>query len=233
MFHSGKRGGGVGFLIFEELKFRECTLPTAEITTIEFFCIELKITQKPVLLVSLYRPPNQPIQMSLRDLKALFSILKSEKRPVVVCTDHNLDLLKASSHTRTQEFLEVTSDCGFLCTISKPTRITHQSATLIDNIFISKEFSMGYKRWILIDDISDHMPCLTSLPLVEVDQKRTIEVHKRNIDEKSLNSIKTEMLSIGWSAKLDKLSCEDSFNTFHDILMESLDKNCPEKTVHK
>ena len=158
---------------------------------------------------------------------------RKEKRPVVVCTDHNLDLLKASSHTRTQEFLELTSDCGFLCTISKPTRITHQSATLIDNIFISKEFYIGYKSWILIDDISDHMPCFTSLSRVEIDQKGTIEIRKRKIDEKSIDHIKTDMLSIDWPLKLEKLSCEDSFNSFHDILMESLDKHCPEKTVQK
>ena len=165
----GKKGGGVGFLISEEVKFREHRLDFKDTMTLEAYCVELKSKGNPVLLVSLYRPPNQPIQSSIRELRSLFRILKAEKRPVVLCTDGNLDLLKATSHAKTQEFLEITSESSFLCTVSKPARITHQSATLIDNLFISKEFSEGYKCWILLEDISDHMPCLLSLPRVEVD----------------------------------------------------------------
>ena len=153
----------------------------------------------------MYRPPNQPLQISTQDLKIVFSKLKVEKRPVVICTDHNLDLLKASTHNKMQEFLELASDSGFLCTISKPTRITHQSATLIDNIFISKEFCTGYKSMILIDDISDHMPCLTSLPRIEVDQKGVVEIHKRKLDNKSIDKIKLDMLAIDWPRKLEHL----------------------------
>ena len=233
MCRSGKKGGGVGFLVSETVKFREYSLPITELSTLEHFSIEIKTKQNPVLVVSLYRPPNQLIQTSIKDMKIILNILKQDKRPVVICTDHNLDLLKASSHTKTQEFLELTSECGFLCTIGKPTRITHQTATLIDNIFISKEFSLGYKSWILIDDMSDHMPCFISLPQVEVDSKGTVQVVKRKIDEKSMNSIKMELLLIDWPLKLDKLSCEESFNYFHDILMECLDRHCPEKISQK
>ena len=228
-----KKGGGVGFLASETVKFREYSLPITELSTLEHFSIEIKTKRNPVLVVSLYRPPNQSIQTSIKDMKTILNVLKQDKRPVVICTDHNLDLLKASSHTKTQEFLELTSECGFLCTIGKPTRITHQTATLKDNIFISKEFSLGYKSWILIDDMSDHMPCFISLPQVEVDPKGIVQVIKRKIDKKSMNSIKMELLSIDWPMKLDKLSCEESFNYFHDILMECLDRHCPEKISQK
>ena len=119
--HIGKKGGGVGFLRSEELKFRECTIELQETTTLEIYCIELKTKSNPVLIISLYRPPNQPLQTSLQDLKLVYQKLNTEKRPVILCTDHNLDLLKASTHAKTQEFLEITSENGFLCTISKPT----------------------------------------------------------------------------------------------------------------
>ena len=178
----GKKGGGIGFLISEEVKYREHTLDLKDIMTLEVYSIGIKTKGTPVLLVTFYRPPNQPVQTSIKDLKVLFKSVKSEKRPVVVCTDHNLDLLKASTHARTQEFLEITSDSGFLFTVCKPTRITHQSATLIDNIFISKEFSENYKCWILHEDLSDHMPCLLSLPRIEIDRKHPIEIQKRKVD---------------------------------------------------
>ena len=68
----GKKGGGVGFLISEELKFRECTIHLQETLTLKIYCIELKTKTNPVLLVSLYRPLNQPIQTSLQDLKLVY-----------------------------------------------------------------------------------------------------------------------------------------------------------------
>ena len=201
---TGKKGGGVGFLISEELKFREYTIKLQEITTLEMYCIELKAKSNPVLIVSLYRPPNQPLQTSLHELKQVYWKLKNEKRPVILCTDHNLDLLKASTHAKTQEFLEITSENGFLCTISKPTHITNTSAMLIDNIFVSKEFSVGYKSWILLEDISDHMPCFISLPMVEIDRKHSIEILKRKIDQKSMGLIRNDMLSQDWKTSTSR-----------------------------
>ena len=41
------------------------------------------------------------------------------------------------------------------------------------------------------------------------------------------------MLSIDWIGRLENMNCEDAFGTFHDILMSSLDKHCPEKKVEK
>ena len=228
-----KKGGGIGFLISEEVKYREHTLDLKDIMTLEVYCIEIKSKGMPVLLVTFYRPQNQPVQTSIKELKVLFKLVKSEKRPVVVCTDHNLDLLKASTHARIQEFLELTSDMGFLFTVSKPTRITHQSATIIDNIFISKEFSEDYKCWILQEDLSDHMSCLLSLPRIEKDRKHQIEIKKRKVDLKSINHIKLDMLWVDWIGRLENMNCEDTFGTFHDILMSSLDKQCPEKKVIK
>ena len=53
--------------------------------------------------------------------------------------DHNLNLLKSNSHTSTQKFLDIIISNRLLPTITRPTRITQQTATLIDNILISEE----------------------------------------------------------------------------------------------
>ena len=47
---------------------------------------------------------------------------------------------------------------GLVPTITKPTRITHNSATLIDNIYISIKNKGVIKSAILCADISDHLP---------------------------------------------------------------------------
>ena len=77
--------------------------------------------------------------------------------------DHNLDFLKADRHHATLDFLENTLDNDLLPCISRPTRITKQSATLINNILISKGLQGRELSYIPITDISDHLPCIVSL----------------------------------------------------------------------
>ena len=52
-----------------------------------------------------------------------------------------MDFLKASRHTNTQKFMEYNLEINMLPVITKPTRITDTSATLIDNILISGKTS--------------------------------------------------------------------------------------------
>ena len=77
--------------------------------------------------------------------------------------DHNLDLLKINSHKKTEEFLECYLENGLIRQITKPTHITQMSATLIDNVMISKKLCGYTESRILIDDISDHMVSLVTL----------------------------------------------------------------------
>ena len=138
-------------------------------------------------------------------------------------TDHNLDLIKASTHQQTQEFWEMTVENDFLCNITKPTRITHQSATLIDNIFVNKELSCEYKSWILQDDLSDHLPCLISIAGIDHNRKQPIKVWKQKIDKKSIDEIKSDLSKINWPQILTPLTCEKAFENFHGSLMLSLE----------
>ena len=57
---------------------------------------------------------------------------------VIVGMDHNINLLKHDIHAKMQEFIEINLDLGLIPVITKPTRITHTSVTLIDNLLISE-----------------------------------------------------------------------------------------------
>ena len=49
--------------------------------------------------------------------------------------DMNIDLLKFEIHRRTDDYLNNLFSHRFLPVISKPTRVTNTSATLIDHIY--------------------------------------------------------------------------------------------------
>ena len=82
---------------------------------------------------------------------------------LIIGMDHNMNLLNSMSHLPTHNFMETLSNQNLHPTITQPTRITHHSATLIDNIFISEDLHRNFELSILIEDISDHLPLLAML----------------------------------------------------------------------
>ena len=78
---------------------------------------------------------------------------------------------------------------SFFPTITKPTRITDKSATLIDNIFINSP-NENSKRGILISDLSDHLP-IFYITMDKLDTKHDlIEQNIRIINKKNFEKIK-------------------------------------------
>ena len=62
-------------------------------------------------------------------------ILETNKT-FLIGMDQNLDLLKHHIHSQTQTFLENTLNANLIPTVTRPTRMTKGSATLIDNIYL-------------------------------------------------------------------------------------------------
>ena len=55
--------------------------------------------------------------------------------------------------------------------ITKPTRVTKSSATLIDNIFVPLNLVPNMSSYIIIEDMSDHLPIVMILSDVEIGEK--------------------------------------------------------------
>ena len=60
--------------------------------------------------------------------------LGSYKCPVIVCGDLNIDTLK--SNMLTGKYLDIIEGDGYLTLSKDVTRVSHQSSTCIDHIFI-------------------------------------------------------------------------------------------------
>ena len=71
--------------------------------------------------------------------------------------DFNIDLLKFQSHEKTLGlyFIESMLTTGYLPAITKPTRATDHSATVLDHIY-SNSKSLNYTSGIVITDVADH-----------------------------------------------------------------------------
>jgi len=133
-----------------------------------FECLFIKLPlhkRKDILIGSVYRPPGHPINDFITDFDGILSHLSKLKNQVFLAGDFNINLLRYSEHSSTEDFLNTMFSHKFIPTILRPTRITETSATLIDNIFTNL-INEKQDSCILINDISDHLPIIL---IVDID----------------------------------------------------------------
>ena len=99
-----------------------------ECITIEI-CMEKK---KNVIVSCVYRTPGSNIETFMCNMERLFS--NTNQKVHFICGDYNIDLLNPNKHKLTDDFSELMYSMGLFPTITKPSRITSHSATLIDHI---------------------------------------------------------------------------------------------------
>ena len=222
--------GGVGILVHKNLRSRARPDLQIETKIFEHVIVELKTDKRNILLVSGYRPPNTNVKKFFIECKNLIKQLNKEKdHEVVIGIDHNLDLLKTHQHPQTNEFLEVNLKRNLLPTISKPTRITTKSATLIDNIFLSTRLQNTMESTIIINYMSDHLPCLVIIKNQRKCLKESKTITSRPLTDTNLDKINVELSLINWDQELKSTTVEEDFSKFHDKLCAIIDTYAPEK----
>ena len=226
-----KKGVGVGFLIRTDILYRTRNdlIFDAKTLACEQCYIEIKNNTEKVIIGTMYRPPSTNISEFINIFNTQIGKISNKGYECIIGLDHNLDFLKQSVHSKTQEFLECILDHNLLPTITKPTRISKTSATLIDNILISKKLQPNYESLIIVDDLSDHLPCLVRLKNFNLTGTKNF-ILKRVINKKVVNNIREDLSKINWHAKLKDRLASDSFQAFHSELSISLNKTCPRKT---
>ena len=227
-------GGGVSILANSQLRTRnrpDLIIPTE---LFEYIVVELKTDHTNVLFVSGYRPPHANTKKFMCEYKAALKVLKRCKLEIVIGMDHNYDLLKSATNTSTERFLNIHMDNDLTPCITKLTRVTRKTATLIDNIIVSNRLSYNYSPYIVYEDISDHFPCIVVLRNVTKSKKDTVKITKRNFTDTSIHEIESVMSSTDWTC-LHGMSVNDSFNYFHKTLLGCIDNICPKKeyNIHR
>ena len=229
---NNKKGGGVGFLITTDIlyRIRNDLIPDDKTMSCEQCYIEIKNNTEKVIIGTMYRPPSTNISEFINTFNTQIDKINKKGYECIIGLDHNLDLLKQSVHSKTQEFLECILDHNLLPTITKPTRISKTSATLIDNILISKKLQPNYESLIIVDDLSDHLPCLVKLKNFKPTGIKNF-ILKRVINNKVVKKINEDLSKIDWNIKMKDKSASDSFHAFHGELLTSLNKHAPEKLI--
>ena len=102
---------------------------------------------------------------------------------------------------------------------------------MIDNIIASPIAHSNHSPYILVEDISDHLPVLVKFRNQNKSLKGLKTVKHRKLDALAYDKIKKDISGENWPEIMSHLDANDSFNLFHEKLMSSIDKHAPERTL--
>ena len=145
----------------------------------------------------IYRPPDTYLKLFNDSFNDLFDTLGRELEYCYLMSDFNIDLLNFDKHAETTSFVDMLHAHSFVSLINRPTRVTKNSATLIDNIFTNCYCNIENTFQCLIyTDVCDHFPIVLldfEMQLCDTDTAVT----RRNISYKNKDFINQYHLLTG------------------------------------
>jgi exonuclease III len=155
----GKSGGGVAcyldnkyhYKIRSDLNYNDCDVSES------LFIEIINPTRKNIIVGIVYRAPNNNSEAFITVRMDIMSHISQENKTCYILGDMNLNLVNNEVNASTGKFLDSMLSFMMLPLITKPSRNTANSATLIDNIF-ANDIEHVTTCGLLFTDITDHFP---------------------------------------------------------------------------
>ena len=232
-----RTGGGVAVCIRDHVSFRE--RPDLSSSTEDFETVFIEIEKgnqqnaRNVLIGVIYRPPNQDILLFNEKLNNIMNDVRMENKICYLLGDYNINILNYASHVHTAQFVDMMSSSGFLPLITRPTRVTATSATLIDNIFTNYLEDIGHSiQGLFITDVSDHFPIFhvsRGMQMSDVDTHICRRLYSLRNKEEFCHAISTT----NWDEINRATDTQQAFDLFHNRLTELYNRHFPKVRIKK
>ena len=188
-------------------------------------------------ITAIYKPPPISEALFIEDLKVFFEAELTNN--IEICTgDININIIDGENNT-VNDYLSLMAQHGFLSYINSPTRITKNSATCLDHIFVRQKLraqSLVMKSFKLDNNITDHLPVML---LIRVQKNQKIKYIKPEQEFYSFidyNLFKEKIVTHSWDAVLNCDNPEESTNKFINAFLKIKNESTitrKAKTKHK
>ena len=222
-YRNGKKGGGVSVYIHDKIPFiirEDLEYFDSEMEAV-FIEIEKNIfnTKSNILVGVIYRMPNTSISIFNDRISGVLNIVHRERKVCYFLWDLSIDFLKHSEHSLTSECLDILYSHSVFPMITKPTRITENSATLIDHILTDNiNIDSDHIQGILCYSISDHYGIFHVTGASCVNAAEENPIMKRDMSSKNTQIFISEISRIDWSCVTEIDDTQLAFSEFHEII---------------
>lgn len=187
-----------GLLTYIRKDFHYTQLPSGVSTKWENLVanIDLKQSNKNIILNNLYRPPHYDkpsLDIFLDEFDSHLKDLNKHKAHVIISGDFNLDLLKYHEKPYVESYVDSLFSSGYIPQITLPTRysVQYSSWSLIDNIHLRSQDLAPSDCFsaVFTSSMSDHFACIFGIdfpPIRKKHEKKIIKIQcqkDNNIDE--------------------------------------------------
>ena len=199
------QGGGVGIYVRSHLQYRVSPLHSVFADRLfESLFVEITLNNSKFLVGNVYRPnaghptltQNEQFAQSLEIFSNIANTISNSKTPTRIVGDLNIDVLKYNSNPQVTEYIDLLFSFGLLQVITKPTRCTKNSATLIDHV-ITNSVCSDISSYIVTSLISDHFPILHHCNTSKKAYKPST-VKTRNFSEENVNRFNQALTNLDW-----------------------------------
>lgn len=226
-----RTGGGVGLYLSNDLQFKSRNdLHFSDSNSIDALFIEVINSQgKNAIVGVVYRPPDQNLNTFVHEFNSLAEKISRENKSCFILGDFNINFMNYQRHNKTGEFVDSIFSNMLYPRITRPTRITSHTATLIDNI-LSNHFDCHIKNGLFFSDISDHLP-IFSIIFENNNLTKNDIITFRDINSRNIQKFKENLLSVNWTLIEDSSDPVQAYTEFHDTYSNIYNNCFPLRTV--
>lgn len=220
----GGKGGGVGIYIKNSITFN--LLENSE--NIEDIWVSFKIQNVNFALGCTYKPPNFNINNFLNEFENTLVNIIPKCDEIICLGDFNIDFLNVNS-SATIHFMNLLDSLGLKQIVNNPTRITLNSASLLDYIILSEERSFSKCDTVSLPNISDHELVFVHMSF-QIQGGQAIPRTYRDIKNIDENILYEHLQAIPWRNIFDIDNIDDKITFFNENMKLLMDIHAPLKT---
>lgn len=231
-YFQNKSTSGGGIVIYIRKTFQSFQLKHISFQLPHIESLFIKITHPHTYIVGmLYRPPNTNIADFLASMDTILQHLTNDSRvPCYITGDFNINLLKHKTDNNVKELINLLYSYYMFPVVTKPTRVTQTSASLIDHIW-TNDIHSHQNSGIMNITISDHFPVFASFSrsLTTTDTHKTIT--KTQITDENIVKFRQDLSVYSWEQDVKSINVDEDYDIYVNKLLNIYHKNFPTKTI--
>ena len=188
--------------------------------------------QQNTIVGCIYKHPGFPIHDFNNLIRQLLNLVNIEGKRIVLLGDFNINISNFETDSSIAHFVDILESFMVVPSITCPTRVTANSSSLIDNIFISanpqKVFSGN-----LLTAISDHLPQFLIHDSFSVSNLPNTSGTYRDWVNFNRDDFILDFLDKDWNLVINSMDSNQAFQLFINSLTSLIDKHAPIKKLTK
>ena len=221
-----RQGGGVALYIHKSLKVE--ILQHDSFKDLEIVAVVVHSKNcKPLSVATWYRPPSSKSDV-LEAYEIFLQYVDSLKKDCILIGDINCDLLLHVPSSNTRMYSEINDLFAFKqINTTEPTRLTSQSATLVDHMLSNCSHRIK-SHGVIHSGLSDHSISFLVLKSESSSFPRTVQF--RNCKNFDIDKFISDLRNQPWETVKDFVNIDDAVEKWQNMFTYIIDKHMPIRT---